>query len=185
MSEIIKLLTLTEGRSMILFTSKSDMQFVYTQLKEKNLSWSLFVQQEGSSQEAVKKKFLEDEHSILLSTGIFWEGIDIPGSSLSNLIIFKLPFPVPDPILEYKASRSLNGFSEVYLPEMLIKLRQGLGRLIRKENDRGIATILDSRISSVQNKNYRDNVIDSLPFRNITEDFEVVKEFVRDVLKFK
>jgi len=67
---------------------------------------------------------------------------------------------------------------------MLIKLRQGLGRLIRRETDKGIATILDSRISTTANKSYRDLVINSLPFDKITEDFEEVKKFVKTVLKF-
>ena len=169
---------------MILFTSKSDMQFVYSQLQEENLPWTLLVQREGSSQEEVKKKFSEEENSILLSTGIFWEGIDIAGPSLSNLIIFKMPFSVPDPILKYKASLSKNGFLEVYLPEMVIKLRQGLGRLIRKETDKGIVTILDSRISSVQNTTYRKTVLEAIPFKNVTEDFQEVEKFVNDVLKF-
>lgn len=183
-SEIVNLLSLTDGRAMILFTSKNDMQFIYKQLTELDLPWRILLQQEGSSQNKVKQEFIEDENSILLSTGTFWEGIDIPGPSLSNLIIFKLPFPVPDPILKYKDSISSDGFLDVYLPEMLIKLRQGLGRLIRKETDRGIATILDSRISKAQNKHYRDLVINSLPFSEITEDIEEVKTFIKKVLKF-
>lgn len=182
--EIINLIKLTEGRTMILFTSKTDMLFVHSQLKNFNFPWTLLVQQDGSSQDKVKRQFIEDENSILLSTGTFWEGIDIPGPSLSNLIIFKLPFPVPDPILKYKDSLSSDGFSEVYLPEMLLKLRQGLGRLIRKETDKGIATILDSRISLNQNKPYRSAVLTSLPFDSSTEDFQEVESFVKDQLNF-
>jgi ATP-dependent DNA helicase DinG len=182
--EIVNLLKLTDGRSMILFTSKNDMQFIHNQLTKLELPWKILLQKEGSSQDKVKQEFIEDENSVLLATGIFWEGIDIPGPSLSNLIIFKLPFPVPDPILKYKESISSNGSLGVYLPEMLIKLRQGLGRLIRRETDKGIATILDSRISTTANKSYRDLVINSLPFDKITEDFEEVKKFVKTVLKF-
>lgn len=182
-SEIVKLLSLTDGRSMILFTSKSDMNFVYSKLLDLKLPWSILIQKEGSSQDEIKQEFINDEKSILLATGTFWEGIDIPGPSLSNLIVFKLPFPVPDPVLEYKKSISSDGFLEVYLPEMLIKLRQGLGRLIRKETDKGIATILDSRINKNQNKSYRTTVLASLPFINVTEDFQEVSEFVKSVLK--
>ncbi|MDF9507933.1 ATP-dependent DNA helicase, partial [Bacillus cereus] len=178
-NEIIKLLTLTEGKSMILFTSKSDMNFVFSQLNALNLPWNILIQNEGSSQDKIKQEFINDENSILLSTGSFWEGIDIPGTSLSNLIIFKLPFPVPDPILEYKNSISSNGFLDVYLPEMLIRLRQGLGRLIRKESDKGIATILDSRISKSKNRFYRTSILNSLMFTNVTEDFHKVSNFVR------
>lgn len=181
--EIINLLKLTDGRSLILFTSKSDMQFVHSQLILENLPWTLLVQKEGSSQEEVKKKFSQEEKSVLLSTGIFWEGMDIAGPSLSNLIIFKLPFSVPDPILKYKASLSDSELMEVYVPEMIIKLRQGLGRLIRKETDKGIVTILDSRISSVQNKIYRNTILEVIPFKNVTESFQEVEKFVKDVLK--
>ncbi|WP_312124670.1 ATP-dependent DNA helicase [Lysinibacillus boronitolerans] len=183
LSEIISLVRLTEGRTMILFTSKNDMLYVYSEFKGLNLPWKVFIQNTGSSQESIKQEFIEDENSILLSTGTFWEGIDIPGPSLSNLIIFKLPFPVPDPILEYKKSVSEDGFLEVYLPEMLIKLRQGLGRLIRKETDKGIAAILDSRISEDQNKSYRTTVLSSLPFSQVTENFQEVSDFVKDCLK--
>jgi len=117
-----------------------------------------------------------------IARGAFWKIIGI--FILSNLIIFKMPFSVPDPILKYKASLSKNGFLEVYLPEMVIKLRQGLGRLIRKETDKGIVTILDSRISSVQNTTYRKTVLEAIPFKNVTEDFQEVEKFVNDVLKF-
>lgn len=176
--EILKLIKLTDGRSMILFTSKEDMSTVYEKLLDMKLPWSILVQKEGSSQNLIKEKFIEDEKSILLSTGIFWEGMNIPGPSLSNLIIYKLPFPVPEPILDYKSKQVDDGFSEVYIPEMLIKLRQGLGRLIRKETDKGIATILDSRLSKKQDKAYRELVLKAIPFGNVTEEFNEVESFV-------
>ena len=184
-NEILRLITLTKGRAMVLFTSKSDMNFVFQKLKEAGLTWNVLLQKEGSSQQLIKQIFIEDEHSILLSTGTFWEGIDIPGTPLSNLIIYKLPFPVPDPILEYKKSVNFDGFNTVYIPEMITKLRQGLGRLIRKENDKGIASILDPRLSSSQNTSYKSKVLDSLPFKSITEDFAEVERFVNNELKLK
>lgn len=177
--EIMKLIKLTDGRSMILFTSKEDMFTVFERLQELNLPWNILVQRDGSSQNLIKDQFIEDEKSVLLSTGIFWEGMDIPGPSLSNLIIYKLPFPVPEPILEYKSNQVEDGFMEVYIPEMLIKLRQGLGRLIRKETDKGIATILDSRLSKKQDRVYRDLVLKAIPFENITEEFSEVESFIR------
>ena len=181
-SEILRLLKLTDGRSMILFTSKEDMTIVYQKLLELNLPWNILVQVDGSSQNVIKDDFFEDEKSVLLSTGIFWEGMNIPGPSLSNLIIYKLPFPVPHPILDYKSSLVDDAFSEVYIPEMLIKLRQGLGRLIRKETDKGIATVLDSRLSKKQAKKYRDSILESIPFKNVTEDFKDVESFVNEKL---
>ena len=84
----------------------------------------------------------------MFSTGIFWEGIDIKGKALLNLIIARLPFPVVDPIMEYKKSKYKNGFNKVYISEMLIKLKQGIGRLIRSETDKGIVCILDSRMDA-------------------------------------
>ncbi|WP_156289535.1 ATP-dependent DNA helicase [Oceanobacillus salinisoli] len=180
--EILSLIQLTEGRSMILFTSKEDMNFVYERLVDERLPWRIFVQQDGSSQNKTKTAFLEDEYSILLSTGTYWEGIDIPGPSLSNLIIFKLPFPVPDPILNYKMSLfGPDGFDKVMIPEMIIKLRQGLGRLIRKETDKGIASILDSRLSKKANKSYRIPVLESVPIRKVTEDFGEVQKFTKEI----
>lgn len=181
-SEILRLLKLTDGRAMILFTSKEDMMDVYKNLRVLNLPWNILVQVEGSSQNEIKDQFIKDEKSVLLSTGIFWEGMNIPGPSLSNLIIYKLPFPVPHPILDYKSSQVDDGFSQVYIPEMLIKLRQGLGRLIRKETDKGIATVLDSRLSIKQDKKYRETILESIPYKNITEDFKDVESFVNEKL---
>lgn len=182
--EILKLVNLTEGRAMILFTAKSDMNLVYDSLQLFKLPGKVLVQKPGSSTAELKKDFMEDENSILLCTGSFWEGIDIPGPTLSNLIVYKLPFAVPDPINNYKASKVNNPMSEVYLPQMIIKLKQGIGRLIRKESDTGIVSILDSRLSEKVNSPYRHKVLASLPLPNVTESFEELKKFVdKKILK--
>ncbi len=180
--EIEKLIRLTEGRAMVLFTAKQDMNVVYELLKDKDLPWKLLIQSNSGSQNEVRNEFIRDEHSILFSTGSFWEGIDVPGPSLSNLIIFKLPFPVPDPIYDYKISQAETRM-QVLLPEMLMKLRQGLGRLIRKENDKGVATILDSRLSEKNGQSYRKQVLDSIPFKNVTHSFAEVEKFVKTTLQ--
>ena len=87
-----------------------------------------------------------------------------------------LPFPVVDPVIEYKKeSYGEDGFNKVYLPEMLIKLKQGVGRLIRSEEDKGIVCILDSRI----NKKYKDVVQESIPIKNFTTNIEEVKKLVK------
>ena len=123
-----------------------------------------------------KNKFKKDINSVLFSTGIFWEGIDIKGKSLSNLIIARLPFPVVDPIMEYKKSLYGNkGFEKVYIPEMLIKLKQGVGRLIRSENDTGIVCILDSRLSK-----YEKVVQNTLPIKNIVKNIDDLKQFINE-----
>ncbi|WP_217437461.1 helicase C-terminal domain-containing protein [Paenibacillus sp. JMULE4] len=98
---------------------------------------------------------------------------------MSQVIIVRLPFPVPDPIIEYKMSLSRNPNDEVLLPEMLIRLRQGAGRLIRSESDKGILSILDSRLSSRSNKKYREAVLSSLPYKQITENIDEVVKFAR------
>ena len=94
--------------------------------------------QKGNSKQAeTLAKFRSDTNSVLLGTGSYWEGINIEGVSLSNVIIFKLPFPVREPIIDYKVQQSENGLMEIYVPEMIIKLKQGIGRLIRSESDKG------------------------------------------------
>lgn len=93
------------------------------------------------------KEFKEDKNSVLLGMGAYWEGVSIEGEVLTSLIIFKLPFLIPDPVSDYKKTLVENPLMEVDVPEMIIKLRQGVGRLIRNATDKGIATILDSRIS--------------------------------------
>ena len=122
-------------------------------------------------------EFKENENSVLLATGTFWEGIDVPGKALSNVIIFKLPFPVPDPIIEYKRNNCEDFLMDVSVPLMIVKLRQGVGRLIRKQNDKGIVAILDSRISDGSKSRYKDIVFNSLPIKRKTNDIDMVKRF--------
>jgi len=130
-----------------------------------------------SSQDDILEEFKKDENSVLLATGTFWEGIDMPGKSLSNLIIFKLPFPVPDPIIEYKRTLSEDFLMEISVPLMIVKLRQGVGRLIRKHDDKGIVAILDSRIGELSNRPYKDIVFESLPIKNRTNDIRKIESF--------
>lgn len=174
--KIDELIRITNGKTLVLFTSKSDMNYVYERINNTIDGINIYIQNDGSSQDEVKNKFKNDINSVLFSTGIFWEGIDIKGESLSSLIIARLPFPVVDPIMEYKKSvYGDEGFKRVYLPEMLIKLKQGVGRLIRSEEDKGIVSILDSRMST----KYKEIVRNSLPIKNITSDIEEVKKLVK------
>jgi len=115
---------------------------------------------------------------ILLASGALWEGIDIPGDTLSMLIIVKLPFAVPDPIGDYE--RELCGDMETYkaraiVPDMLVKLKQGFGRLIRSETDTGVVAILDSRAN--ERGAYRQRVLAALPECNVTSDYKAVRDF--------
>lgn len=164
--EIIRLSNLTQGRTMVLFTAKKQLNNVYQELLDLKhyYSWELLKQ----SSDTVKtiNRFKETK-GVLLVTGVFWEGINIPGNDLSSLIIVRLPYPVPDPIFEYKYTK----IKGVYESEMILKLKQGAGRLIRTESDFGILTILDKRLA------YKKNVVAQLPYGNPIENFEDVEKF--------
>lgn len=175
---IEELLDVTEGRSLILFTSKSDMKEVYEKLNKKERDYNIYVQEDGKSGESLKQKFKEDETSCLLATGSFWEGLDIKGDSVESVIITKLPFHVVDPVMQEKASRYTDGFKEVYLKDMILKLKQGTGRLIRSSSDKGIVSILDPRT-----KDYGEEILNNLPFTNVTASLDDVKEFANEKLK--
>lgn len=174
---LVQLLKISKGKALVLFTAKSDMNEVYEILKTKNLPYKILIQSTGSSQNQVKDEFKKNINSVLLGTGSYWEGISLEGETLSNLIIFRLPFPIPDPIINCKTSSSNNPLMDVLVPEMIIKLKQGMGRLIRNFTDKGIVTIIDGRLQDVKPKPYRDIVWNSLPIKNKTTDIEKLKEF--------
>lgn len=174
--EVINLLSITEGKALILFTAKRDMIEVYAKLSER-VPYKILIQKNGSSQNDVIAEFKADTNSVLLGTGSYWEGISIEGKTLSNLIIFRLPFPVPEPIIDYKRSISKDGLMDVSVPEMIIKLKQGIGRLIRNKNDSGIVSVIDPRLGDNSNVPYKQLTWDALPIKNKTNDIERVKEF--------
>ena len=175
--EIVKLLNITHGKTLILFTAKDDMQYVFEKLSNMGLPYKIMVQDDSTSQERRLEKFQNNVDSVLLGTGAYWEGINIKGNSLSQVIIFKLPFPVPDPIVEYKMRKTDCPLMDVAVPEMIIKLKQGVGRLIRSSEDTGIVSILDPRVSKRLNTAYREDTLASLPEKNVTEDISELEEF--------
>ena len=177
-SKVDELINITDGRSLVLFTSKQDMREVYDRLMQRKHDFNILVQEDGINAERLKMDFKQDVTSTLLATGAFWEGIDIKGESLEQVIIAKLPFPVVEPVVEERASHYTDGFKEVYLPEMLLKLKQGAGRLIRSSTDKGIVSILDSRIND-----YGEYVLSALPFNNVTGSIDDVDAFSRGVLR--
>ena len=179
-SKVDELIKITNGRSLVLFTSKQDMREVYHRLQTRQYDFKILVQEDGTNAEKLKSEFKRDIASTLLATGTFWEGIDIKGEALEQVIITKLPFPVVEPIIEEKASHYRDGFKEVYVPEMLLKLKQGVGRLIRSSTDKGIVSILDSRM-----KDYGEDILSTLPFHNVTHSIDDVNTFARDVLQRK
>lgn len=181
--EIVKLLSVTNGKTMILFTSKKNMEEVFVNLERLELPWKILKQDSSSSQSEILDSFKVNSNSVLLGTGAFWEGISIEGEALSNVIIFRLPFPVPDPIVKHKSEISKDRMTEVLLPHMIIKLKQGIGRLIRNDTDKGIITILDPRLGEKANNNYRNIVWDALPIKNRTNKLEDVAVFYNKVCK--
>jgi ATP-dependent DNA helicase DinG len=141
------------GGTLVLFTSYSDMQKVAGQLEEElaRSGRTLFIQGTEFSRTEATRRFKLAENAVLFGTDSFWTGVDIPGPALSQVIVTRLPFenpthPVAEAKCEWIRERGGNPFNEYTLPASLIKFRQGIGRLIRKRTDRGIITILDSRL---------------------------------------
>ena len=173
----IEILDISQGKALVLFTAKTDLEEAVAILREKELPYKILIQKPGASQDQVLKEFREDENSVLLGAGAYWEGIDVRGKSLSNLVIFRLPFPVPDPIIEYKASLATNQLMEVRVPEMIIKLKQGIGRLIRGFSDTVIVSIIDPRLRDKPAMPYRDITWASLPIHIRTTNLNELRRF--------
>src|SRR5262249_19372741 len=143
----------TDGRAFVLFTSYRGMQQLADRMTPffSQKKFNLLVQGGGAPRGKLLDQFKTKPRSVLFGTDSFWMGVDVPGEALSNVIITRLPFAVPDhPLIEAKLElieeRGGDPFTEYSLPEAILKLRQGVGRLIRTKSDRGIIVILDNRI---------------------------------------
>ncbi len=151
------------GRMLVLFTSYAQLKKTAQAISAPLSNADIFVyeQGDGSSPNALLDAFKSTERAVLLGTRSFWEGVDVPGSSLSAVLITKLPFDVPtDPLIAARSELYEDSFNEYYLPEAILKFRQGFGRLIRTASDRGIVAILDRRVLT---KQYGRLFLESLP----------------------
>lgn len=171
--QIMRILRLTKGRALLLFTSYRNLNIVYQYLNKEKLGYSLLKQGDGPK-EVLIENFCTDISSVLLATSSFWQGVDVPGEALSCVIIDKLPFSVPtDPITEARINwikaRGGEPFWEYQLPFAIITLKQGLGRLIRHRQDQGLLVILDPRICR---KWYGRQILKDLPNCPIVRSFE-------------
>ncbi|MDO8310550.1 MAG: ATP-dependent DNA helicase [Sideroxyarcus sp.] len=187
----LPLIEASKGRAFLLFTSLRAMQRAYDILQaefdSKNLKYPLMIQGEGSRNELLTR-FREHGNAVLLGSQSFWEGVDVRGEALSLVIIDKLPFAPPDdPVLAARIAelnrQGRNAFMEYQLPRAIINLKQGAGRLIRDETDRGVLMICDPRLIG---KQYGKRIWQSLPpFKRTRDEAEAVNFFTATSDKVK
>jgi ATP-dependent DNA helicase DinG len=177
---ILDILLASRGRALVLFTSIKAMQYVFHYLAER-LPFPIFMQGIAPKQ-TLLDRFSNETHSVLLAVASFWEGVDVPGETLSCVIIDKLPFEVPnDPVIMARINKIReaggNPFVDFQIPRAILTLRQGLGRLMRSSTDSGLLAILDVRLFS---KHYGRLFLKSLPDSPIIRTLEEVSGFFQE-----
>ena len=183
---VTKLIKAAEGRTLVLFTSYESLKSAYTTVCLQLRGFEGRIMKQGDDDNAkLLDAFKNEKSSVLFATDSFWQGVDVPGESLSQVIIVKLPFSVPtDPVFVARSEaiekRGGSSFMELSVPEAVIKFRQGVGRLIRKCDDKGVIVCLDKRIYE---KKYGSIFVASLPeckkiFEPFTDTVSAVKRFL-------
>ncbi|MDR2613161.1 MAG: ATP-dependent DNA helicase [Deltaproteobacteria bacterium] len=175
--ELPRLLEITRGRALVLFTTKRLMDSTYAAIQGR-VRWPLYKQGDASRTDTLNA-FREDTGSVLLATRSFWQGVDVPGASLTAVIIDKLPFPpFNDPLSKARerltAESGRDRFRDYSLPEMKISLKQGLGRLLRSASDWGLLAVLDNRLRT---KPYGTQILKEIQHGPIKTRLEDVAEF--------
>ena len=178
--EIVKLLEISQGRAFCLFTSYSQMNDLFERVRGR-VSFPLLLQ--GTAPRSVLlERFKNTQGAVLFATSSFWQGVDVPGEQLSCVIVDRLPFAVPsDPIVAARVKAlqedGRNAFSEFQVPQAVLALKQGFGRLVRTKTDRGVLALLDSRI---QRMAYGKIFLESLPGYATTQDLVDVARFLEE-----
>ena len=175
--EVIKIINATEGRAFVLSTSNAGMNELYERVASQ-IDYPCFVQGSAAKGELLKK-FRTTPNAVLFATSSFWQGVDVRGEQLSCVIIDKLPFAVPsDPVVAARQrqieDQGGSSFYEYSVPQAVISLKQGLGRLIRSTTDRGVLAVLDPRLRT---KIYGKTFLQSLPPCRITSDVDELHRF--------
>ena len=176
--EIVQLLEHSQGRAFCLFTSYSQMNELFERVRSR-VSFPLLLQ--GTApRSALLERFKNTEAAVLFATASFWQGVDVPGEQLSCVIVDRLPFAVPsDPIVAARVHAlqedGRNAFAEFQVPQAVLSLKQGFGRLIRTKTDRGVLALLDTRI---QRMPYGKIFLESLPRYRVTQELTDVARFL-------
>lgn len=179
-SEIQNLLLASNGRAFVLFTSNKMLNEIYNMIAHR-LRWTVLKQGDLPNRELVAR-FKDDGNAVLFGTKSFWEGVDVQGDALSMVIIDKLPFAPPDdPVWAAKCDAYNRRHGDAWawwhglaIPNAIIQMKQGFGRLIRTGQDRGVVAILDGRLTT---KGYGKRIIESLPPARVTRSLEEVRAF--------
>jgi len=175
----IKLIAASNGRCFLLFTSHAMLKEIASKLEDK-IPNPILVQG-TTTKRALLEEYVSNKRAVLLGTGAFWEGVDVRGEDLICVLIDKLPFASPDdPLLQARIEdcrkTGSNPFASIQIPQAVISLKQGAGRLIRDEHDKGVLVICDNRLIT---KEYGKTFLASLPDMKRTRDIEYAVDFLR------